>query len=99
MPDNNGLAATTPQNAVLDGLNQFTQSLTSLGQGAANIYSTFLGAKTTYDLAKSQKEVNPSTPNFSPANTVEALMQNKVVSIGVIVALGATAYLIYKAVK
>lgn len=94
-----GLAAQTPQNDLLDSLNGFTQTLTSLGQGASNIYSTFMGARTTYELAKGQRTVTPNTPNVSPLNSVEALMQNKTVALGVMVAVLATGYLIYKAVK
>lgn len=94
-----GLAATTPQNQVVDGLNQFTQALTSIGQGAANIYSSFIGARTTYELAKTQQTSAARTPTYSPGNTVNALMQNKGVAFGLVFATLATGYLVYKAVK
>lgn len=95
----NGLAPSTPNNGVLDTLNSFTAAIAALGQNAGQIYSSFLGARSTYELARNQRVQPPSVPTTSPANSVAALLQNKVVTTGAVLILGLTGVLIYKAIK
>lgn len=90
------------QNDFIDSLNKFTTSITGLGQGAANIYSTFMGAKTAAALANSQKTgyaLQPTASELNAINAQRAQVTNLITYGAVGIALIGTAFLVYKAWK
>lgn len=88
------------QNSVYQSFNDFTNTLTNFAQGAANVYSTFLGAKTASKIAEQQKVATPMQPTTSELNAIKAGKVTQLATYGFIgLALVATAMIVLKNVR
>lgn len=92
------LVQPSSQNPFIQGISDLAGAIGGIAQTGANVYSTFLGAKTTADLAKAQKQVATYQPTTSQILSAEK-RTNFLVYAGVGVAILGTVALIYKAVK
>lgn len=98
-------AGVTPQNSVLSSANGLLNDILGIGQGAANVYSTYLGAKAQYKAFSSQNQVvDPYVSTYGStlaADTVQTQSNaTKLIIYGgiALAVLGAGA-LIWKSVK
>lgn len=90
------------QNDFINTLNQLTSTLTGAAQAGANVYSTFIGARTAANLANGQRSGLNTQPTTSELNAINAQRERVTTLItygAVAVAFIGTAFLIYKAVK
>lgn len=96
------LTVPSGQNDFLDTINRLTGTLTGAAQGIAGAYSTFIGARSTLQLANHQQGANVYTPTQSELNAINAQRAktiNILTYVGVGVAVIGTLALIYKTVR
>lgn len=100
MPDD--IIPDSPQNSFLDDINNLTKTLTNIGNSAAGVYSSFIGANTTAQLAASQKTTAALQPTVSELNAINA-NRNKTINIVTYLGIGLAALgsiaIIYKMVR
>lgn len=97
MPD-----ANNSEGSWLDTFKEFSSAASNAGQQLAGVYSTFLGAQTTANLANSQKTNGAYIPTTSELNAINAQRSttvNIVTYVGIGLAALATLAIIYKTVK
>ncbi|MDX1939672.1 MAG: hypothetical protein SFU99_03925 [Saprospiraceae bacterium] len=95
-----GLTPNSTQNEFINTMNQFFGTLSTGAQGLASAYSTFIGARTTAQLAANQGSQASQTPTNSDLNAISTQRTKTAITYaGIAIAGFLTVMIAYKALK
>lgn len=82
-------------NSLLQQFSNFGNVLAGFGKNVADVYGSFIDARTAKDLAKRQAAPDPARTSASTLSA-GAIRDNKLVTIGIVAAVAGTAFLLFK---